>query len=382
LCPIDNLRGEAIAMTVRIRDDAYVAVLHAMAGDPAIVDDLVAAARSASPVVAQLPVEESRRHVAVLLAAGLAAFEGAEPSERDFAEATRLGADRAAQGVPLAGLLAGIQAGRTRALQIAIERGRAAAVPDDTLVQVLLELDGYTAALERHVIEGHHAAERELARSAQEARARALRRVLTGQPRPDDAARLGLDRDRRYHVVVGPAAGRLPGGPVATVDGWPAGLVTRAPATGDELLVVAPAAPLARAPAMYRLCVLACRAAARTGATGNHGLADLAGAAALEAQPVLAGLVCDALLGDLDPADEFHRELAGTALAYLDHGQRLDQAAAALHVHPNTVRYRLRRLGEIAGPAAAGVDGGRRLTVLEALRLWWALDHWLGHFDA
>jgi hypothetical protein len=368
---------------IEVRNDAFVAVLRAMADDAGIVDELVAAARSASPVVAQLPVAESRRHVAVLLAAGLAAFERSRPADRDFAEATRLGADRAAQGVPLAGLLGGIQAGRSRVLQIAIERGRAAHLPDETLVQVLLELDGYTAALERHVIDGHHAAERELARSGREGRARAVRRLLAGEPRPDDVTQLRLDPHRRYHVVLGPAVVRLPGAVCAAVDGRMAGLTPRTPPVeGSDLLVVAPAVPLARVPSMYRLCVLAHRAATRMGVTGVRGVAELGGATALAAQPLLADLVRDDLLGALDPADEFHRELAGTALSYLDHGQRLDQAAAALHVHPNTVRYRLRRLGEITRRSDLGADGGGRLTVLASLRWWWALSHWLEHFDA
>jgi DNA-binding PucR family transcriptional regulator len=110
------------------------------------------------------------------------------------------------------------------------------------------------------------------------------------------------------------------------------------------------------------------------GAAGRHGvchLADLAGETALAAQPALAGLLSESLPGALRPADEFHRELVSTALAYLDHGQRLDHAAAALHVHPNTVRYRLRRL------ASLGVEVGEPLTVLEKLRLWWALRTWL-----
>jgi hypothetical protein len=63
----------------------------------------------------------------------------------------RLGADRAAQGVPSAGCSAGVQAGRSRALEIAINRGRAAGIPDDVLLEVLLELDRY-GAMERHVI--------------------------------------------------------------------------------------------------------------------------------------------------------------------------------------------------------------------------------------
>jgi hypothetical protein len=71
-------------------------------------------------------------------------------------------------------------------------------------------------------------------------------------------------------------------------------------------------------------------------------------------------------------------ELAGTALAYLDHGRRLDHTAGALHVHPNTVRYRLRRLGEITGTASFGAEPAEPLTVLETLRLWWPLRSRLG----
>jgi len=77
----------------------------------------------------------------------------------------------------------------------------------------------------------------------------------------------------------------------------------------------------------------------------------------------------ESLLGALDPGDEFHHELVSTALAYLDHGQSLDRTAEALHLHPNTVRYRLRRLQELTGL-------GERLTVLETVRWWWALRSW------
>lgn len=75
------------------------------------------------------------------------------------------------------------------------------------------------------------------------------------------------------------------------------------------------------------------------------------------------------LLGALDPADDFHRDLVATALAYLDHGQRLDRTADAVHLHPNTVRYRLRRLQELTGLPD-------HPTVPETVRWWWALRSW------
>jgi DNA-binding PucR family transcriptional regulator len=145
----------------------------------------------------------------------------------------------------------------------------------------------------------------------------------------------------------------------------------------SALLVWAPACALPDLPSVYALTVAAFEAARESGRHGPHALVELAGETALAAQPLLAGLLSAELLGALKPGDEFHRELASTALSYLDHGQRLDHTAAALHVHPNTVRYRLRRLQEITGLPSVAAEPGERLTVLETVRLWWALRTWL-----
>jgi PucR C-terminal helix-turn-helix domain len=382
-------------MAVKERSSTFLALLRDMAADARIVDELVEAARSQSPDVARLPVAENRRHITVLLAAGLASFgRQGDPSARDFAEATRLGADRAAQGIPISGLLSGVQAGRTRALEIAIARGRAADIPDDVLLEVLLELDRYTGALERHVINGYRTAERERARNHGEARTRLLRRLLLGdepEVAPEELAGWGLSRDGRYHCVVSDVAepARLRsmehrlsayGGVFGTVEGRLAGLSPRLPSDAaidaTVLVVTGPACPLPEVRAVYGLCAIALHTA-RTTQTGLRSLLDLAGETALAAQPLLADLLSTSLLGQLRAADEFHRELASTALAYLDHGQRLDHTAAALHVHPNTVRYRLRRLHEITGTPPITAEPGERLTVLETVRLWWALRTWL-----
>jgi DNA-binding PucR family transcriptional regulator len=41
--------------------------------------------------------------------------------------------------------------------------------------------------------------------------------------------------------------------------------------------------------------------------------------------------------------------LVDTLAAYIDGGASLEATARALFVHPNTVRYRLNRIGDIAG---------------------------------
>ncbi|GAA3277362.1 helix-turn-helix domain-containing protein [Dactylosporangium vinaceum] len=361
-------------------------LLAALAGDEGLVDTLVAAARDASPEVARLPVEESRRHVALLVTAGLAAFR--TPADGiSYADAEKLGADRAAQGVPIAGLLRGVQAARTRLLEIAVQRGRAAGVADEVLLSAALDFDRYVSAVERHVVEGHHAAERALARGRRDQRDAVLRALLLpGRPpaAAGDVDGLGLRAHLRYRCLVfdvtDPARAdaleaRLTacGGVFGTVEGRLTGLAVRPPGPVDPavLLVVGPPLPLSRAAAGYRACVAALAGAARFGGTGRQHALDLAGPAALAAQPELAGLLADELLAALDPADAFHRELAATALSYLDHGQRLDLTAAAVHVHPNTVRYRLRALHE---RTALPLDD---TTVLATLRSWWALRTWL-----
>ncbi|MER7005318.1 helix-turn-helix domain-containing protein [Dactylosporangium sp. NPDC000555] len=362
-------------------------LLGALAADEGLIGELVAAARAASPDVARLPVRETRRHVTLLFAAGLAAFR--DPGDAGFAEAEQLGADRAAQGVPIAGLLHGLRAARTRLLEIAVDRGRGAGVPDDVLLRAALDFDRYVGALERHVVDAHHAAERRLARGRRDQRDAVLRALLLGgdpPAGPEELGVFGLRASARYRCVLfditdpGRAAALEPrlaacGGVFGAVEGRLAGLAPRPPdparVGSDVLAVVAPPLPLERAAAGYRLCVAALAGADRFARRGLQPALDLAGEIALAAQPELAGLLGDALLGTLDPADGFHRELVSTALSYLDHGQRLDRTAAALHVHPNTVRYRLRALRE---RAPLPLDDA---TVLQTLRCWWALHAWL-----
>ncbi|SEF21060.1 PucR C-terminal helix-turn-helix domain-containing protein [Amycolatopsis pretoriensis] len=363
-------------------------ILDELAADETVLDELVKAARSESPEVARLPEAENRRHIQVLLSAALRATASPDgPAREDYTTAEALGADRAAQGVPLTGLLRGVQAGRTHAARVAVARARAAGVPDELILETVLDADRYTGALEHHIVKGYHAAELQLSRTVRDARTQLLRTLLLSghPPTPEELRRAGLHPDVRYFCVVSdvsdPAQARTLeqallafGGVYGLVEGRLTGLAVRSPA-GVALfegasLVVAPPAALPALREVHRLCT----AAARIAGPGYHDVTALAGEIALTAQPLLADLLTTALLGALDPANPFHRELAATALAYLDHGQRLRPTAEALHLHPNTVRYRLDRLAELTPLPWAENTGGR---VLDAVRSWWALHHWL-----
>jgi hypothetical protein len=379
---------------VVVRENRLLAeAMHALASDADVIDEVVAAARTHSPEVSRLPETETRRHVEMMFVVGLAAFsQGSALDEKEFAPAARLGAERAAQGIPLNALLRGVQAGRSCAVEIAVARGRAAGVPDDVLLEALVDFGDFAGTLERHVISGYHAAELELSRTARDVHVHLLRLLL----QEDSAeltgaviARAGLNPDGLYHClstdVADPHHARALeqwlspcGGLFGPVEGRWTAVVPRLPPahTLDPavLAVASPAVPLRELGQLHSLCRAASATVGRTGLRGLYPLTELAVDIALAAQPVLADLLTSELLGALDPADDFHRQLVFTARTYLDNGQRLDQTAAALHLHSNTVRYRLARLQELTGSPVAAED---RPTVPQTLHWWWALRTWL-----
>lgn len=62
-------------------------------------------------------------------------------------------------------------------------------------------------------------------------------------------------------------------------------------------------------------------------------------------------------LGDLAGDDSGAQRLRETLEAYLDHGGSIDATAAALTVHPNTVRYRIGQAAEALGRPVGRYDG-------------------------
>jgi hypothetical protein len=331
------------------------------------------AARARSPHVAALPVEETRRHVNAMLEAARTALTKGEVNDLDLRAAERLGADRARQGVPVAALLDGFQAGRSLVVRTIIERGRLEGLPADELLEGVTRIDAVATALEHRMVHAHRVAELEMARTTRDTDLQRLRQALRGEPGVE------LDPAARYHCLVSdvsdPAAASelermLDGGLSGLVDGRLAALVPRLPELPPDapLVVAAPAAPSDDIPGLYELCRQALRAA--TDRTGLWRLADLAFVTAIASRPEVGRLLAADLLDGLDPDDAFHRLLAETALVYLDNSGRVELTANALHVHPNTVKYRVRRFGEITGRCLALRPG---MAVADAAQLWWAL---------
>ncbi|TDC97758.1 helix-turn-helix domain-containing protein [Actinomadura sp. 7K507] len=366
--------------------DRFLRLLIEHTRDPAVFEATVRAARSRSELVAALPEEETRRHTRALMAGVLDAVRGQGPGEDVLAAAERLGSDRARQGVPVAAFLDGFQAARAHLVRTLVAEGRRVRVPDAALLDGVTRIDEITTALVHRMVHAHRIAELEMARTVREGRVQMLRQLLHGESVP---VRAPLDPSGAYHCVVSdvsdPAVAArlepelLAAGPglCGLVDGRLAALVARLPdpAPGRPLLVAAPPArPAAIAP-MYALGRRALRAGTAAGLSGLRELADLALLTATEGEPELGGLLAAALPGGLDPDDPFHVELAETGLAYLDHGGRIEPTAAALHVHGNTVKYRIRRLQELTGRPLLDPSAGA--AVSRSANWWWALNRWL-----
>lgn len=198
-------------------------VLRAMAADADVQGELVHAARSHSPEVARLAEAETHWHVTAMINAagawlgdlgerglgtgdsGMGGGNELGIDTQDFAAALLLGADRAAQGVPMTAVLRGVQAAHTRAVEITVDRCRSAGVPDAALLTAVLRLKEYGDALQRHVVHGYRAAEWDTPRALGETRARLLRRLLVeGEPPPaaEELTRAGLRQDAVRHLLV------------------------------------------------------------------------------------------------------------------------------------------------------------------------------------
>lgn len=382
-------------MTVADEHESMAEILRTMVMDVDVCGALVDAARDRSPEVARLNKAETLSHVTAMIRAAetwFGTFDRVE--EQDFTAALLLGADRAGQGIPMTAVLRGVQAAFTRTAEIMVDRCRSGGVSDGALLTVVLRLKEYGDAVERHVINGYRAAERGAPHEPYGALTRILRQLLVGgvTPSAEELARAGIRPGGQHHCLVWdmgdpartrPLTSRLAAlrGTFGLVEGRLVGLCPRTP-TREEieataLVVVSPAAPLDELRPLYRLCVRAVDIGRRQGRRGLHDLTDFAAEIALADQPLLGSVLSARFLTGLDQSDTFHRQLALTALTFLDNGRRLDQTATALFTHPNTIRYRLGRLQQITGESLTDAPPESRSGPLSTLHWWWALTTWL-----
>jgi DNA-binding PucR family transcriptional regulator len=112
---------------------------------------------------------------------------------------------------------------------------------------------------------------------------------------------------------------------------------------------VAGPVPLPDLPAAHRQATTAFETAWALGLEGVADLPSLGLKAAVQASPEVGVELRRRYLAPLTASGTLGEELLATARAFLECGSRRDLAATRLHVHQNTVGYRLNRVCELTG---------------------------------
>lgn len=128
------------------------------------------------------------------------------------------------------------------------------------------------------------------------------------------------------------------------------------PALPGHLVAVGPAAHLAQLADSYAVARHVLAAAQLHFQEGVHTLEGLGWRIGVPLVPELAVLVRARYLEPLAGAGAFGVQVVEALRAYLEHDRSIPTTAAALHVHVNTLRYRLARFEELTGRSLARTD--------------------------
>jgi hypothetical protein len=300
---------------------------------------------------------------------------------------TEHGEVRGRQGIPLPDMFVAWRIAVRTVTDDMIATGRAAGVADGDLLDLTTEVLNATDTAIHAMALGHHNAEHELTRQDQHRRTDLVRGILFGTVGPAEirvrAGQYGLDLTRTYRAIrarlaptltvptleraIGITTGiKAPCGMVALIDGDLAGFLVEPPPDNlDTAIGYGPAAHLNRMESSFQQATRA-----MTTAAAFH----LAGAYDLAALGLLPAVLADSEIGDEliaryivplgigDSADA----IRNTVERYLTTDMRADLTAQAMHLHTNTVRYRLRRYEELTG---ANLHNPNHL-----LETWWAIQ--------
>jgi hypothetical protein len=298
------------------------------------------------------------------------------------------GRERAEQGVAIEDMLNGWRL----ALEETREAARAAATELKLSDSVLLQFtDRVLLWADEGMIESavaHRATELERARREQHERANLVRGVLLGTIGSGEARRraaayglavpgsyvtfraaiAGDEEVRRIERRLGGADAAGPrNGLAALLDGDLVGFAQRLPSAIDDVTVgVSPPAPLDELVPAFALASRALATARRLGRSGRQDFDALGVRPAVLDDTQVAASLRAAILEPVDASGSAGATLLDTVARYLGLDRRLDRTAAALHVHVNTVRYRLGRFEELTGRSLADTE--------DLVETWWALQ--------
>ena len=306
----------------------------------------------------------------------------------------RLGAGEYRAGRSLDALLKAYRVGARLAWRRFVEAGTRAGFPPDALYDLGEAIFAYIDEISAESAAGFAEAQSEAAGESQRRRRDLLRLLVQEPPAAEESVRTAAqsaswalprlvaavvageaeepERADEVDAIAARLARRLGPGAVGAAVGEFAVVMMPDPdgpgrrkaldsALAGEIAALGPAVPWSEAAMSMRRAASAYRLAAR----GRLGAASPAGqfgaptlvvadehlpALLLAAEPALAADLARSRLAPLDTLAAGPRErLAATLRAWLDRPGQVQAVAAALDVHPQTVRYRLKQLRELFG---------------------------------
>lgn len=337
-----------------------------------ICTQFVAYARAEIPSLSRIPDQELRHDTTAAVSSLLGRWSG-EGAPDAVSEAERLdaiGRRRAFQGVPLDDVLRSWRLGIDHmtgvARVLAEERGIDPTALIDLFQRALSDTDGATSRIA--------AAYR--AQSGPNGLLDLLRGELNPAERQLRASALGLDPEADY-IAFATAGGvdalergaaliaELPNAAVTADVGLLVGACGPEPPRGlGELVCVGPMVDLAGLPESLGVARRLLAVGTSLGLAGLHDLASLGPSLAIAESPEVAEALSSRYLAPLG-SGAAPSEMILTIETWLDCDCRVEACAERLHVHQNTVRYRLARFAEETG---ADLD-----SVEERFSIWWAL---------
>lgn len=342
-----------------------------------LVDRAVARAKEALSAYEEITEDELRGGILADLERAIAALVDGRPlSPEDRAGMGQIGDARARQGIPLEQML---QVYRFTIDEIFNELWRA--TEDGTLdhaqaVALTRQMWQYADPMMDVAVQAYRARELQQAIADSQGRTALVHSLLLspgGTAAVDSVLGAHLDPNGSYVAIRARCAsgdvrqlllelqtpGVLEGAAVAPHEGDVIGYALRRPAfTPPEGIVigVGPAGHLSGLPHSLAVATRVVETAAAFGLGGVRSLDQVALEAVSRSEDVLGDHLVARYVAPCEPATAVGRELLGTIRAVLASDLSVEQASAALFVHANTVRNRVRRYEQLTGTSLRSVD--------------------------
>ncbi|QCU78468.1 PucR family transcriptional regulator [Citricoccus sp. SGAir0253] len=354
--------------------EALRALVDALAADDAILEETVAALRESLPGYEGVPSESllasARRNRALSIRTLL---DGRAPAPDEIDEPRALMEERMGQGVPIVSVLAGFRVSMSVILRHLLDLAPAFGVPADAALTFSTQLWALGDAFTTRAVVVYR--DRSIAQAVADSARRtqwirdAMVGVLDQAQLRSGAATFDIPLAGPVRAVRAAVAAGDTEDPAGRLQDWAASAGARAlaaprgegavgilvgdagparPAAGVTIAVGPPVA-LADLRDSFEGATRVLEAARRVGWDGVVDVERLSWRMAIPASPETTRMLHERHVEPVLAEGAFGGLVLEALEAYLDHGMSIPLAAAAIPVHVNTLRYRLKRYEELTG---------------------------------